>query len=96
MARPVTSVPSPGVLERRDLALLVQPVEQVAALVGQQRLELHAGARQLGLDRRERLLDALTGLGADHDGVRLAGPQAGDDHRVGGVGLVDDDELGDL
>ena len=36
-----------GVLHRVDLAVLVQPVDQVAALVGQQRLELHARLGQL-------------------------------------------------
>ena len=39
-----------GVLEVVDLAGLVQPVDEVAALVGQQRAELDARVRQLGLD----------------------------------------------
>ena len=76
--------------------MLVQPVDQVAALVGQQRLELHAGPGQLALDQRQHVGDALAGLRADHDRVRLLAQQPGEHERIGGVGLVDDDELGDL
>ena len=85
-----------GVLHRLDLALLVDPVDQVTAFVGHQRGELHAGAGQLGLDQGESLGDALSCLGADDDRVRFALPQPGHDHRVGGVGLVDHDQLADL
>ena len=85
-----------GVLERLDLAVLVEPVDEVAAGIGHQRLELHARPRQVGLDHGQRLADTLAGLGADHDGVRLALPEAGQHERVGGVGLVDHDDLGHL
>src|SRR6478672_2451679 len=85
-----------GVLHRADLGLLVDPVDQVAALVGQQHVELHLRPWQLGLDRPQRLLDAVAGPRADHDAVRLARPQAADHHVVGRVGLVDHDDLGDL
>src|SRR5918995_1313316 len=85
-----------GVLEGADLGLLVDPVDQVAALVGQQHVELDLRSRQLRLDHGDRLGDALAGLGADHHAVRLAGAQAADHERVGRVCLVDDDDLGDL
>ena len=42
-----------------------------------------------------RFADALPGGGRDHDRVRLALAQPGDDQRVGDVGLVDHHELGD-
>ena len=86
-----------GVLERVDLALAVEPVEQVAARVRHQGLELDARA---GAARPRRpcsaVVDALAGLGGDDDRVRLALPQPRDHHRVGRVGLVDDDDLGHL
>src|SRR6478672_9888323 len=85
-----------GVLHRADLGLLVDPVDQVAALVGQQHVELDLRPRQLGLDRPQGLLDAVARPRADHDAVRLAGQQAADHHVVGRVGLVDHDDLGDL
>lgn len=85
-----------GVLDPLHLAVLVDPVEQVAALVGQQRLERDPRARQVGLDRHQRVLDPLTGLGRDDHRVRLALTQAREHHRVGDVGLVDHDQLGDL
>src|SRR4051794_1243209 len=85
-----------GVLQRLDLAVLVQAVEQVAAGVGHQRLELHARPGQLALDHRQDVVDAVAGLGADHDGVGLALTEPGEDEGVGRVGLVHHHDLGHL
>ena len=41
-----------GVLQRLDLAVLVEPVEQVAARVRQEGLELDPGPGQVVLDQR--------------------------------------------
>src|SRR4051812_21388382 len=82
-----------GVLHRVDLAVLVQAVDQVAAVVGQQRPELHARPRQLALDLGQRVRDALARLRADDHRVRLALAQPRQDHGVRGVGLVDHDQL---
>src|SRR4051794_19947989 len=85
-----------GVLQRLDLAVLVQAVEQVAAGVGHQRLELHARPGQLALDHRQDVVDAVAGLGADHDDVGLALTEPGEDEGVGRVGLVHHHDLGHL
>src|SRR3954453_4199557 len=59
---PAHQRPIGGVLERLHLPSAVDLVQQVTALVGQQRLERHAGPGQVRLDGDEGLRDAFAGL----------------------------------
>ena len=82
------------VVDLEDLALAVGAVDQVAAVVGNQRREVDLGVGQAGGDGGEQVVDPLAGRGREHrDAGEQAGqPGAGD--LVEQVGLVEDQELG--
>ena len=54
------------------------------------------GCRQQAGQPLAQLIDAVACRCGDSDGLRIAGEQAGEHIRVGEIGLVEDDELGDV
>src|SRR4249919_581942 len=66
------------VLHRVDLALVMDARDELALLVRDQRGDLDVRPRQVALDDREQLVEALTGPRRGDHRVRLASLHAGD------------------
>ena len=86
-------VPSGGVLLGEHLALGVHAGDERPLRVRQQQLQLDLGPRQQLGDALPQERDAVAAVGGDEHRVGQQVAQAGELEVVGGVGLVDDEQL---
>ena len=81
-------------LHGEDLGVfVVQAANHFATVVGHQQLQLRTGPRDRLADEPKQLIDALPGPRRDHDVPRFTLAQSLDHERIGGIGLVQDDDF---
>ena len=83
-------------LLRQDLAVGVRRCDEVTPVVGHDDVDLDLRPGQALIKAREQLLDPLTRVRGHDESVWLAPAQSSELQRIGDVGLVDDDELGQI
>jgi len=86
----------PGVLAGQHVAVVMDPREQVAAVVRQQQLHPDLRTGQLPGDQGSQFVEAEAAAGAHCDRMLLGSQDPVDNLGIGNVRLVDDDDLFDV